>query len=397
MHPRHASQELSPTNDHEPELLASFLHSLRDLDAAQSPPKSKALATPNRDLRLDMNFWTDSERLFEIMEPEKQSEFDALSSISESSGRSDCEFSPGAVLTPPASNSATPIECDENKEANSFISVSTTFYPGANIDPLPTDLIILSSDSVFFYVHSQRLMSASENGFNQLLPAALKKSGPSDADCILNLPETSTVLNVVLHAVYGLSCAHYSPSLGDLSAALATLKVYGLPTRKYLASSTPLSTTLLSHAPTAPLDVYAIAASHNLHELAVSTSPHLLSFSLPSLSDDQASKIGSVYLKRLFFLHLGRMDALKRLLLPPPHPHATTNECDFTEQKKLTRAWALASAYLTWDARPDMSASSIEAALLPLCDNLACELCKTALRERIRDLIIQWSQVKTTI
>ncbi len=103
MHPRHASQELSPTNEHESEPFASFLHGLRVLDAAQSPPKSKALATPNRDLRLDMNFWTDSERLFEIMEPEKQSEFDALSSISESSGRSDCEFSPGAVLTPPVS------------------------------------------------------------------------------------------------------------------------------------------------------------------------------------------------------------------------------------------------------------------------------------------------------
>ncbi|KLO14552.1 hypothetical protein SCHPADRAFT_903224 [Schizopora paradoxa] len=240
-------------------------------------------------------------------------------------------------------------------------------------------------------------MSASENGFNQLLPSAMKKSNPNDTECIINLPETSTVLNIVLHAIYGLSCAHYSPSLTDISTAISTLKVYGFPLRTYLAPATPLSTTLLSHAPTAPLDVYAIAAAHNLHDLAVSTSPHLLSFSLPSLTDDQAAKIGSVYLKRLFFLHLGRLDALKRLLLPPPHPHPLTNECDFTEQKKLTRAWALASAYLTWDARPDMSASSIEASLLPLCDNLTCELCKTALRERIRDLIIQWSQVKTTI
>lgn len=331
------------------------------------------------------------------MEADKQFELDSLSSIS-SSGRSESEFSPGAILTPPTSNAGTPSEDGSSKkEENAFVSVSTTFYPGANIDTLPTDLIILSSDSVFFYVHSQRLMTASENGFNQLLPAAMKKSRPNDTDCIISLPEKSAVLNIVLHTIYGLSCTHYSPSLADLSTAIATLKVYGLPVRTFLTPSTPLSTTILAHAPTAPLDVYALASAWNLNELAISASPHLLSFSLSSLTDDQASKIGSVYLKRLFFLHLGRMDALKRLLLPPPHPHPTTSECDFTEQKKLTRAWALASAYLTWDARPDMSASSIEAALLPLCERLNCEICKTALRERIRDLIIQWSQVKTTI
>ena len=48
-----------------------------------------------------MNFWADTDRLFEIMEPEKQLEFDALSSIS--SGRSEREFSPGVVFTPPVS------------------------------------------------------------------------------------------------------------------------------------------------------------------------------------------------------------------------------------------------------------------------------------------------------
>ena len=62
--------------------------------------------------------------------------------------------------------------------------------------------------------------------------------------------------------------------------------------------------------------------------------------------------MGPVYLKRLFFLHFGRIDALKRVLLPPPHPHPPTQHCDFTEQKHLTRAWALASAYFAWDARP---------------------------------------------
>ncbi len=79
-----------------------------------------------------------------------------------------------------------------------------------------------------------------------------------------------------------------------------------------------------------------------------------LSYHLPGLTDELVDRIGPRYLKRLFFLHMGRADALKRILLPPPHPHPPTLWCDFEEQKRLARAWALASAYLAWEARPGM-------------------------------------------
>lgn len=273
--------------------------------------------------------------------------------------------------------------------------MSTTFYPGANTDAQQTDIILLSSDSVFFYVHSARLLAASENGFNSHLPFASKNNN-SDSDAIIAIPERSAVINIVLHAMYGMSCTHYSPSFEELEEAIAALQIYGITVSTFASPGSPLSNALLAHAPTRPLDLYALAAYYGLHELAVSTSPHLLSFSLPSLTDEMASRIGPIYLKKLFFLHLGRTDALKRLLLPPPHPHAPTSSCDFVEQKKLTRAWALASAYLTWDARPDMSASTIESSLHPLADHLSCEVCKQSLRERIRDLVVQWSVVKVS-
>ncbi|OBZ76566.1 hypothetical protein A0H81_03701 [Grifola frondosa] len=144
----------------------------------------------------------------------------------------------------------------------------------------------------------------------------------------------------------------------------------------------------------APIDVYALAAAHDLYDLAVPVSSHLLAFALPSLTDEHAARMGPLYLRRLFFLHLGRTDALKRILLPPPPPHAPTSTCDFTEQKKLTRAWALASAYLAWDARPDLSTSSMEAALCPLGNHLSCDVCQKALGERIKQLIVQWSVVR---
>lgn len=169
---------------------------------------------------------------------------------------------------------------------------------------------------------------------------------------IISVSESSIVLNIVLHAIYDMSCAHYSPSLDALSSSLTAMKTYGIPLHNRTAHNTHLYTLLMSHAPLCPLELYALAASHDLYDLAVSSSSHLLSMSLPSLTDEMAERIGPIYVKRLFFLHFGRADALKRLLLSPPHPHAPTQWCDFTDQKKLTRAWALASAYLAWDARP---------------------------------------------
>jgi hypothetical protein len=232
-----------------------------------------------------------------------------------------------------------------------MISVSTTFYPGAELDVLPTDLIILSSDSVFFYVHTHKLIAASTNGFGSILP--LKAQGqPEDAGSFLPLPHDSVVLNVLLHAIYNMSAAHYAPSAEAVITAVECFERYGLSVESYLSPASPFYTLFLGTAPQAPIEFYAIAGAYNLVHLAIPISSFLLSYSLASLTDDLAVKMGPLYLKRLFFLHLGRVEALKRLLLPPPQPHLPTANCDFTEQKKLTRAWALASAYLAWDVRP---------------------------------------------
>ena len=260
--------------------------------------------------------------------------------------------SSGSTRSPPPSpcsshNDSPPIE------EGTLVSVSTTFYPGAQHQSLPPDAILLSSDSVFFYVHTNLLLSVSENAFDALLPAPRPVS--PDQDPIVDVPETSTVLNIILHAVYSLSCAHYSPSFGHLCSAVRRLPIYGIRPIDHTSPISPLFSLLLSHAPLFPLELYALAASFDLYDLAVATSSHLLSLPLFSLTDEMADAIGPIYLKRLFFLHFGRSDALRRVLLPPPNPHTPTASCDFSDQKKLTRAWALASAYLAWDARPGTS------------------------------------------
>jgi hypothetical protein len=293
-----------------------------------------------------------------------------------------------------------------------MISVSTTFFPGAELDVLPTDLIIISSDSVFFYVHTNKLLAASTNEFNSHLP--LKElDRPEGAGNILPLHIDSVVLNILLHTIYNMPAVHYAPLPEAVITAVESLEKFGLSVQTYLAPATPFSMLFLGTAPRAPIEFYACAGAYDLNHLAIPISSFLLSFPLASLTDVLAVKMGPLYLKRLFFLHLGRVEALKRLLLPPPQPHVPTTNCDVTEQKKLTRAWALASAYLAWDVRPgeslnsphrrkllliqhtiDLSTPAIEIALRPLGDYLGCDQCNQLLRERINNLVALWSIVK---
>ncbi|KAJ3910222.1 hypothetical protein F5879DRAFT_563230 [Lentinula edodes] len=306
------------------------------------------------------------------------------------------------VPTPPDSSPGSPIS-DVLNDAQ--VSISTAFHLDAHWQHSPPDFALLSSDLVTFYVHLQVMLSGSKNSFRSLLPicppdvptSTLAQSREYLFNTAIHVPESSQVLNIILHAIYGLSCTHYAPTFETLSAAVNQLPLYGVDPKTYIAIDTPLYTLLLSHAPLLPLNVYTLAAKHDLHHLAVSASPHLLSFSLLTLTDEMAKEIGSTYLRKMFFLHMGRVDALKRLLLQPPSPHAPIRGCVFADQRTLTRAWALASAYVAWDARPDISKSFLESSLTPLAEHLTCKLCKKSLNERIRDLVVHWSIVKRTI
>jgi hypothetical protein len=159
------------------------------------------------------------------------------------------------------------------------------------------------------------------------------------------------VLNVILHMVYGTPSAQHSPSLETLLTAVERMPYYGLEPKKHVLPRTPLYELLLSHAPLFPLQIYTLAAQFGMEGMAVAASSHLLAYPLLSIPEEAVKRMGAIYLKRLMCLHLERFDALRRILLHPPHPHPPTKQCNFADQKKLTRAWALVSAYLAWDAR----------------------------------------------
>lgn len=214
---------------------------------------------------------------------------------------------------------------------------------------------LLSSDDVYFYVNFVQLVSSSSNAFNGLLHVAglHGQSTPSvGAVPVVPVDEPSDVLNILIHAIFDMSCAADSPSIESMMTAIVRMQTYGLCRAHYLAPSTPLFSLLLAQAPLHGISIYALAAENQIEEIAVPVSSYLLSFPLSSITDDLANKMGPVYLRRLFFMHFGRVEALKRLLKSPPSPHLPSAYCDFSSQQKVTRIWALAASSIVWDSRP---------------------------------------------
>ena len=132
------------------------------------------------------------------------------------------------------------------------------------------------------------------------------------------------------------------------ATAVDALELYGLLKATLVSPATPLFQLITHRAPAEPLACYALAAHAGLDKLAVVVSTYTLSIDLSEISDELAACIGPHYLKRLFFLHLGRVDALKRLLFPPPGPHPPTEDCSLRAQRQLSRAWTAAIAQMTW-------------------------------------------------
>jgi len=303
---------------------------------------------------------------------------------------------PSAFSTP--SSMAPDVSADTDK---TMISVSTAFHPGAHgVNP---DTIFASSDYVLFYVSSEVLKGVSPNAFRRVFEVNRTRrdpSKPTDSNSpqgIISVPETSGVLNVILHIIYGTSAAQHSPSFETLLTAVDRMPYYDLNPKDFIFPRAPLYELLLTYAPLFPLPLYTLAGHHGLHDMAVATSSHLLSYSLANLQEDVAERMGALYLKKLMCLHMDRFNALKQILLQPPHPHPATRECSFNDQKRLTRAWALVAAYLAWDARPDLSTYSMRSAFLPLTEDITCEQCKDGLEKRIKDVVNQWASVRVSL
>ncbi|KAF7983307.1 hypothetical protein HWV62_22984 [Athelia sp. TMB] len=222
----------------------------------------------------------------------------------------------------------------------------------------PSDIIFVSTDFAYFHAHSKIILDASHNAFNHLLPIhprgieKARDEGYFGANPLFAVPETSMVFNIIIHTIYRVSCAHYHPAFHDLTDAVSALHKYGIDLGATITPTSSLFNLLLSHAPDQAFDIYALASQYELYDLAVSASAYLRTFPLCNLTDEMIARVSAVYVKKLFFMHLGRVEALKLLLFPPPHSHESALGCRPEEREAVKKGWTMAAITLAWN--PDV-------------------------------------------
>jgi hypothetical protein len=227
------------------------------------------------------------------------------------------------------------------EEPRTLLSISTTFYPGS-AEAQDSDLVLGSADGVYFFVHRARLLDGSSNSFGGLLPRILENkkvddamifsaspladdtsihdptidlhsissidnielplaSGPADRPPeVILVPEPSSVLNIILHVLYGLPMERFRPDLQLLCHVLSELVTFGYRPADLITPHSEIFYLLVAHSKTHPLVVYALAASHKIERLAVSCSSNTLGVELSEITDELASVMGPVYLRKLF-------------------------------------------------------------------------------------------------
>jgi len=228
---------------------------------------------------------------------------------------------------------------------------------------------------------------------------------PQNRRSTVLVPETSTVFNVVLHMVYAIVVEEYAPDIDTIALAISTLPKYGIPVPK--ATQTDVWALLLkqAHTPGNAIKVYAIAAANGIDSVCVLASQYTLGVSLSTLTEADALTIGAVYLRRLVFLHVGRREALVRVIIHPPSRHGNTAECFSKHQDEVARNWSIAFSHLVSGTGRgseasllhDTSVGALADTFGPVALSTRCEICKGAVRTRVSDLVRAWLAIRRTI
>lgn len=167
--------------------------------------------------------------------------------------------------------------------------------------------------------------------------------------------------------MYGISCEPYRPDKDTLVSAIGALAKYGVSLKLRVASGMPLYSLILDVVPDHPIDFYAVAAEHGLHNLALVASTYLGTFPVAQLSNEQTERIGPRYLRKLLVMLEERDDMVKRLIHTPPSPHPPLPSCG-QGQELLAESWTqtLATMNVAWNTQQCWS-SSLQALSLRSC------------------------------
>jgi hypothetical protein len=269
------------------------------------------------------------------------------------------------------------------------------------------DLVLTSSDGIRFSVHTQTIRQASPTTLDKFLAAAT--SGPIPT---VSIAESSGILALLLQALYTTTNTTAStPSCDAIIAAIDALPKYNAKPDTLVVPGTVLFEHLKAYAPQRPVDVFVVAGRHDIEGIAVEASRHLLDYTVEVISDTIADRMKPIYLKRLFVLHMHRVEEMRRISATPPTAHAPLGNghsagqdeqealaaCGPEGRRRLQAAWAMGTLRLAGTVCPDLSRERLEGVFEPLIAGLPCPACQKALRKHIDQAVEAWGQVQSSI
>jgi hypothetical protein len=133
-----------------------------------------------------------------------------------------------------------------------------------------------------------------------------------------SVDDDSEILTIILDIIYRNPnvAVNFAPpfAFDKLATAIGRLSVFGVDFRTQSISlptvntnaPRPIFSALLAHASTNPLELYILAAQHNLESLAVAASTYLVGFHIADLDDEQTEAMCPRYLRRLILMQTRR-------------------------------------------------------------------------------------------
>ncbi|KAK7692358.1 hypothetical protein QCA50_003983 [Cerrena zonata] len=272
-------------------------------------------------------------------------------------------------------------------------TTSTVFHRYCLLGDESPDTILISTDEVHFYVHRKQIMGASDSLWAGLLISS-PESLPSSS---LHVTEYAPTLEIILRSIYRLSLEDYSATLETVLAAINAMKMHGISLKSHISPGMPLFNALVDKLPSAPLEVYCVAAENDLFELACEASKYLLHMSMSSVTDVIALRLGHLYLRMLFDLLSERTRILQRLVIQPPPQHPPTALCGSDEYRGLQSAWSKMACTPILSGGPDTSVEMLRATFNS--DNFlnSCPTCVQFINRHVEDVLSRWSTTPNTI
>jgi len=208
--------------------------------------------------------------------------------------------------------------------------------------------------------------------------------------------ESATVLNIVLHVIYGRPCTTFGPTLDDIALALESLKNRGVATPSNPKAE--IWKLLLQRAASRPLQAMAIAALYSIEPVCADASRITLLTTLDHLSEAEALMMGPIYLRKLFFLHAGRRQALHRVIKGPLSPHPRSKGCTEEGFKGLAGQWAIVASDLVIDqGAAGTTTKRLKEAFGALGAGKHCPQCRSTIQGTIEDVCRAWKSIRDTI